>query len=239
MTPPDPLRGKTALITGASGGLGRAVALELAGHGCRLFLTGRNRDRIAAMADAIEDRSKAYVYPADLANPVQVDLLAAWAITTMGQVDILVNAAAVFPVLPLEESTPEALDACLAVNVRAPFLLARRLAPAMAARGGGRIVNVASSSAYAGFKDTSIYCLSKHALLGLSRALHDELKGRGVRVYCLSPGSMRTEMGARLRGQDPTTFIRPEEVARYLAFVIGFDREMVTEEIRLNRMEYR
>ena len=154
----------------------------------------------------------------------------------MGQVNVLVNSAGIFPVSSLGESSPEDFDRCFDVNVRAPFVLMQRLGTAMAERGWGRIVNIGSSSAYAGFKDTAIYCASKHALLGLSRALFQELKGSGVRVYCLSPGSIQTEMGKLVRGQVFETFMRPEEVARYLAFMISFDAEMISEEVRLNRV---
>jgi NAD(P)-dependent dehydrogenase (short-subunit alcohol dehydrogenase family) len=231
------LQGRTAVITGASGGVGRAVALELAGLGCRLFLTGRNGTRLSATrADVSALGPAAHDHVADLSDPSDVENLAIQAVKTMGQVDMLINSAGLFPVTSLQETAPEEFDQCFAVNVRAPFVLMRRLAPAMAERSWGRIVNIASSSAYAGFRNTSVYCASKHALLGLSRALYQELKGQGVRVYCLSPGSIQTEMGRSVPGQVFETFIRPDEIARYIAFMISFDAEMISEEVRLNRV---
>jgi NAD(P)-dependent dehydrogenase (short-subunit alcohol dehydrogenase family) len=232
-----PLRGRKALITGAAGGLGNAIARELTKQGCELFLTGRDAGRLQTTRGELADlNSQVHNHVADLSNTAEVEGLANRAVETMGAVDILINSAGVFPVCSLAESSSEDFDRCFAVNVRAPFVLMQRLATGMTERGWGRIVNIGSSSAYAGFRDTAIYCASKHALLGLSRSLFQELKGSGVRVYCLSPGSIQTEMGKQVRGQTFETFIRPEEVARYLVFMISFDAEMISEEVRLNRM---
>jgi NAD(P)-dependent dehydrogenase (short-subunit alcohol dehydrogenase family) len=231
------LDGRSAVVTGASGGLGRAIALELALHGCRLLLVGRNESRLTTVGEEV-----ARIAPdtaLHLSDFVEVDAaehLAARAADTLGSVDILVNCAGVFPVASLKESAAQDFDTCFAVNVRTPFLLMKHFAPAMAERGWGRIVNIGSSSAYGGFRDTAVYCASKHALLGLSRALFQELKGQGVRVFCLSPGSIQTEMGKKVRGQTYETFMSPQEVARYLTFIISFDAEMISEEIRLNRV---
>ena len=154
----------------------------------------------------------------------------------MGRVDILINCAGLFPINSIKESALEDFQTCFAVNVQAPFLLCKHLAGPMAERGWGRIVNIGSSSAYAGFQNTAIYCASKHALLGLSRSLYQELKNCGVRTFCLSPGSIQTEMGNRVPGQVFETFIRPEEAAKYLVFMISFDGEMISEEVRLTRV---
>jgi NAD(P)-dependent dehydrogenase (short-subunit alcohol dehydrogenase family) len=217
--------------------LGQANAAELALPGCRIFWPGRSPARLAHPQRAHRARGlDTHAEAADLAEIANVERLARRAVELMGQVDILVNSAGIFPVAALEESTITDYELCFAVNVRAPFLLMRSLAPAMAQRRWGRIVNIGSSSAYAGFKDTAVYCASKHALLGLSRSLYQEYKERGVRVFCVSPGSIQTEMGRKVRGQIFETFIRPEEVARYLSFMISFDGEMISEEVRLNRV---
>jgi 3-oxoacyl-[acyl-carrier protein] reductase len=100
----------------------------------------------------------------------------------------------------------------------------------------GRIINIGSSSAYAGSQETSLYCASKHALLGFSRALHDELKKNNIRTYCVSPSGAKTEMGKLIKNQNFETFIDPKEIAEYVAFICSFDGEMISDEIRLNRM---
>ena len=100
----------------------------------------------------------------------------------------------------------------------------------------GRIINVGSSSAYAGFENTSTYCSSKHALLGFSRSMFKELRNTGVRVYSVSPGSIKTPMGKLVPNQDYDTFINPQELAEYVVYISSFDKEMISEEVRLNRL---
>ena len=100
----------------------------------------------------------------------------------------------------------------------------------------GRIVNIGSSSSYQGFKNTSVYCSSKHALLGLSRSLHAELKEFNVRTFCVSPGSIKTPMGKLVVDQNYETFLNPKEIAEFITKIISFNNEMISEEIRINRI---
>lgn len=232
----DVLEGKNALVTGASGGLGREIALHLALHGVNVHVTGRSADKLEALCETMSGNGSRTGWSSrDLRNDDDIDAVIRDAEKAVGEVDILVNCAGVFPVKSLAESTAEAFDECFGLNIRAPFLLCHALAPKMVQRKWGRIVNIGSSSAYSGFKDTSVYCASKHALLGLSRALHDELKVHNVRTYCVSPGSIKTPMGKQVRNQNYETFLEPTEVAEYVCFVISFDGGLVSEEIRLNR----
>lgn len=237
----EALRGRRALITGASGGIGAAVARALAPLVDVMMLTGRSEARLSAIAAELRGAHPARVctHAADLADDAELDGLIGATSAALGGVDLLVLAAGVFPRAVLEDATRASFDACFAINVRAPFALAAALVPAMARAGFGRVLNVGSSSAYAGFRGTSVYCASKHALLGLSRALHDEFKGRGVRVLSVSPGSVDTEMGRLATGQDFSTFIAPEDVATFAVDAMAYDGQMVVDEVRLNRMEIR
>ena len=124
------------------------------------------------------------------------------------------------------------------INVRAPFIFSKEFSKDMKKSKWGRIVNIGSSSAYNGFKNSIAYCSSKHALLGFSRALFSELKENNVRVYSISPGSTQTKMGKLSKDQKFETFLKPEEIAEYVEFVISFDKQLVSEEIRLNRIKY-
>jgi 3-oxoacyl-[acyl-carrier protein] reductase len=200
-------------------------------------VTGRNDAAVQSLARASGNDSAGAA--ADLRSPDAVAALVSAARAAFGGIDVLVNNAGVFPVKTLAESMPDDYEECFAVNVRAPFLLARAFAPDMSAAGWGRILNLGSSSAYAGFKETSLYCASKHALLGLSRALHEELKSSGVRVLCASPGSIRTPMGQTVKHQDFATFLDPAEVAEVAIDLLAHDGPMVVDEIRLNRMTIR
>jgi NAD(P)-dependent dehydrogenase (short-subunit alcohol dehydrogenase family) len=238
MSGTEPLRGRTALVTGASGGLGSEIARTLGAAGCRLVLTGRDDAKLAHLGRDLSAQGRAAEWiAADLRDARECEVLAERAQAAVGAVDVLVNAAGVFQVSGLAASRAEDFDALFALNVRAPFLLARALAPGMAERGWGRIVHIGSSSSYEGFANTSLYCASKHALLGLSRSLYREWRGRNVRVFCVAPGSIRTPMGREVPGQDWNTFLDPAEVAAYVAFVIAFDGAAISEEVRVNRVE--
>ncbi|MFZ1615419.1 MAG: SDR family oxidoreductase [Holophaga sp.] len=232
---PSPLAGKRCLITGASRGLGRELARELARVGGELFLTARDEEALARLGTELQATWAAI----DLADAAAVDHLAEEARSTLGGIDALINCAGVFPVSTLADTDLATYDHCFSVNVRAPFQLCRAFAPDMAQRRWGRLVNIGSSSAYAGYKDTSVYCASKHALLGFSRALHDEFKAHNVRCYCVSPGSIQTDMGRHVRGQDFSTFLDPVELATFIVELISQDGPMITEELRVNRMVIR
>jgi NAD(P)-dependent dehydrogenase (short-subunit alcohol dehydrogenase family) len=155
----------------------------------------------------------------------------------MGGIDLFVHAAGIFAVRRLEETRDEDFEELFAVNVRAPLALARAVAPGMAERRWGRIVLVGSSSSYEGFAETALYCASKHALLGLARALHKEWRARGVRVLCVSPGGIKTAMGRQVPRQEWETFLEPEDVADWIVRAARADGALVAEELRLNRME--
>jgi len=98
-------------------------------------------------------------------------------------------------------------------------------------------VNIGSSSSYQGFKNSSVYCVSKHALLGFSRSILDELKKYNVRTFCVSPSSIKTKMGETLVEQDFNTFLNPKEVAESIIFIISYNDEMIIDELRLNRIK--
>tara|TARA_R110000850_G_scaffold254246_1_gene379574 strand:+ start:222 stop:944 length:723 start_codon:yes stop_codon:yes gene_type:complete len=230
-------RGKYALVTGASSGLGRALVMEYASNGCNIIMVGRNLDKLTNLKKQIDS-----IYPGDhwiqVCDLSSTDNIANMLDSDFPSVDILVNAAGVFPISKISDMSMEEYEQCININVTAPFVLIKELSKSMIDKSWGRIINIASSSAYAGGAATSAYCASKHALLGLSRSLHKELKEHNIRVICVSPGSIKTEMGKKVEklGQDFDTFLEPKEVAEYVVFNSSFDGNLVSEELRLNRM---
>jgi len=231
------LQGKNCLITGSTGGLGKEIAREFAKNGCNLFLTGRNIEKLNSLKDELEkNQIKIDFQQADLSDTDEIQKLFEKVKSTFSSIDILVNCAGVFPVKLLSDSTIDDFEKCFSVNVKAAFLLCKEFSQGMISKKWGRIVNIASSSAYAGFKNTSVYCSSKHALLGLSRSLHSELREHNVRIFCVSPGSIKTPMGKSVIGQSYETFLNPTEIAELIVHLISFDNEMVSHEIQLNRM---
>jgi 3-oxoacyl-[acyl-carrier protein] reductase len=230
------LKDKNVLITGATGGLGECIASEFAKYGCNLFLTGTSNKKLDELLPKINSEKKVYCMSANLEKVKDVENLAYAAMAALGNIDILINCAGIFVVKSLNDTKIEDFNKSFEVNVRAPFLLTQKLIHDMIQNEWGRIVNIGSSSSYNGFKNTSAYCASKHALLGLTRAIHDEYRTKNIRSFCFSPGSIQTEMGKKVKNQDFDTFIDPQEIAKHIVFSICFDGEMISNEIQLTRI---
>jgi NAD(P)-dependent dehydrogenase (short-subunit alcohol dehydrogenase family) len=194
MTSTD-LVGTTALVTGATSGIGRATSVLLADGGAHVLVSGRDAARGDAVVHEIRAAGgKADFVAAELGDAEAVRTLAREAIHLGGgKIDILVNNAGVFPFGPTPEASDEDIDSVFAVNVKAPFLLVAALAPGMAERGKGSIVNVLTMVAHFGIPGMGLYGSSKAALMLLTRAWAAEFGPAGVRVNAVSPGPTRTE----------------------------------------------
>jgi len=236
------LQGKNILITGAYGGLGKSMCEEFLKTGNNVVLVGRDWKKLLNLKDELSliamKEQKIGTYVCELSDSESVLSMTSTIKNDFGNIDVVVNAAATFPISSIEDMTTKDFQNCMKVNVESPFVIIREFLPGMKKNQWGRIVNIASSSAYGGSPKTSAYCASKHALLGLSRSLFKELKQDGVRVYCISPGSIQTDMGKEVEklGQIYDTFMTSQDVAKYTHHVISYDGHMISEEVRLNRM---
>ena len=236
--------GKRCIITGATGGLGKQIAKEFAQAGCNLFLTGRSNEKLELLKNELKTENQGieiFYCSSDLTKIESVTNLIKNIREKFSSIDVLINCAGNFPVKSLSESTIEEYDSCMNLNVRAPFVLSKEFSKDMIKNEWGRIVNIASSGAYNGLKNTSIYRSSKHALLGLTRSLTNELKEFNVRTYCFSPGPMKTEMGKEIINKENhnekfETFMQTNEIAEFLIFVISFENNLIAPEIRMGRM---
>tara|TARA_B100000678_G_scaffold236324_1_gene205911 strand:+ start:301 stop:1026 length:726 start_codon:yes stop_codon:yes gene_type:complete len=233
------LKNKNCLITGATGGIGKEVSIQLADQSCNLFLTGRNKKKLESLKKLLiknnPDINIEYK-EGDLTRLSDIKNIVTNAKHYFGNIDILINCAGIFMIKSIGKSTVEDFDKSINLNVRAPFILSREFSKDMISKKWGRIVLIGSSSSYSGFENGSVYCASKHSILGLSRALNIELKKKNVRVMCISPSSTKTNMGKISVDQDFNTFLNPKEVAEYIIFILSFDNEMSIDESRLNRM---
>lgn len=233
------LHNKNCLITGATGGLGQEIAKHL-NNQCNLFLTSQNEKKLSKLKQSLDKNNqngcKISYCSGNLSNLNHIQKIFKTARKDFDSIDILINCAGLFLSKPISKSTLEDFQKVFDVNTRAPFLFCKEFSKDMVRKKWGRIVNIGSSSSYSGFKDGSIYCSSKHAMLGLSRSLFNELKEYGVRTYCISPGSIKTKMGKLSKDQDYKTFLEPSEVAEYVEFIMSFNNDLVSEEIRLNRI---
>jgi NAD(P)-dependent dehydrogenase (short-subunit alcohol dehydrogenase family) len=225
---PNRVIGRSALVTGAGNGLGRAIALALGGAGARVLLVGRNRAKLDGVAAAITD---ARVAVADTSDPAAVTALRA---ELAGEdVSILVNNAGIAgPVAPLVDVVPEEWDEVFAVNVRGVYLMCRAFLPAMISAGRGDVINVASVSGKRPLANRTPYTASKMAVLGLTATLAHEVGPLGVTVNCLSPGPVRgprMERNFRLEAQASGT--SPAEAERAFVSRAALGRMVEEDEV--------
>lgn len=191
------LSGRTALVTGGSSGIGRAMAEALAGAGAHVLLAARRQDALELTVRAMTTAGwHASAEPVDVADRASIAALVARLRDARRHVDILVNAAGINVRAPLETIGDDDWDATMAANVTGPFLLTRALAPAMAARGWGRIVNVASQQAVRAFGHSGAYGVSKGAIVSLTRSTAERWSPQGVTCNALMPGFVITPLTA-------------------------------------------
>jgi len=221
--------GRTALITGATRGIGLELAKQLGAAGFKVFITGRDPKALASAAKEL--RCEAAV--ADLSDPAAVIRLYETARKALGRIDVLVNNAGFNrskdPVLKV---TAEDLDASYAVNVRAPILLAREALREMGQRGNGHIVNVISSIVHVRTENYSVYSTMKHALHGFTGSLIKEARAVGVKVTAVYPGGVDTTFRANRRAD----YMRPESAARMIVQCILAPDDVVVHELTYRPM---
>lgn len=221
--------GTTALVTGATSGIGRVVAGKLAERGAHVIISGRNPERgEQAVKEIRAAGGTADFVSADLADVANVRALAQQAITLGGgHVDVLINNAGQFPFSPTADTSEADFEKVYAINVRAPFYLVAELAPAMAARGHGAIVNVSTMVAKLGMAGMALYGSSKAALELMTKSWAAEFGPSGVRVNAVSPGPTRTEGTSgiadgldRLASAAPANRVgTPDEIAEGILFL--------------------
>lgn len=187
----DELRGKTALVTGASRGIGLAVARALAEAGAWVGMVARTESELARAAEAVGG----HPIPADVTSPAAVHGLAGYVTELLGDTpDILVNSAGTFALAPLAETEPADFQRQLAVNLFGPFLLIRAFLPLMLRRRAGHVVNLGSVAGRVAFPENGAYSASKFGLRGMHEVLAQELRGSGVRATLVEPGATDTPL---------------------------------------------
>lgn len=205
---PCELTGKVALVTGASRGLGKAIAFALAQAGARLILVARSKDLLQKTADEIRELGvEVEVFAADVSDPAQVSALEQAYRNRFGKLQILVNNAGINIRKQITELTLEDWNVVLGTNLTSVFLMCRAFVPLLKGQGYGRIINVASMLAHVGLPGRTAYAASKSGLLGFTRALALELAPEKITVNTISPGPYPTEINrAILDDPDQTKF---------------------------------
>ena len=234
------LNGRTAIVTGAGTGIGRATAQLLAARGARVVAAGLQPERLDETVDVIAAAGgSAVAVDADVSDPEAIELVAARAQESFGGTDILVNNAAVYPIGPWHEMDATEWDAVFATNIRGYYLMARAVRPQMLARGGGAVVNVASVTFFTGNALLLAYVASKGAVIGFTRALAREAGPDGIRANAVAPGAFptaATEIHADQEGlwrdvleaQSIKRRGEVEDVARAIAFFASDDASFIS-----------
>jgi len=225
---------RIALVTGASRGIGRAIAEEMANQGAHVLLCARSAGDLAQVASGIADQGGcAECVLADVSREADV-VDAVRSCRAHGRLDILVNCAGIGVFGPIVETTTEDWDRIMAVNVRGAFLMCREGSPLMSE--GGCIVNMASVVGVRGYTNQGAYTASKHALMGLTKVLAQELQPRGIRVHAVCPGGVDTDLVASARPDlDRSILMRPEEIAEIVLFLVGQTGNALVDQINVRR----
>jgi NAD(P)-dependent dehydrogenase (short-subunit alcohol dehydrogenase family) len=231
--------GKIALITGAASGMGRATALRMGGEGARVLCADVNGAGAGATAKAIVDTGgDALAATADIGDPAQCRALVARAVEVWGGLDILCNVAGLGGLKTVQEETPEAWQRMFAVNVHGPFYLSQAALPQLLAR-RGNIVNVASTAGLMGQAYMAAYTASKHALVGLTRAMAVEFGRKGIRINAVCPGGTATPFLQQFKIPENAEldligrlalrpdYSAPEDIANMICFVASAEAEFV------------
>lgn len=232
--------GRTALVTGGAGGIGLAIARQLAEGGARVVLVDLERQALDVAAASLAEPRHHLALAVDVTRPEGVEQAVATVLEATGRIDILVNSAGVALLEPAGEVSEAAWERTLAVNLTAPLLLAQSVAPAMRRQRHGRIINLASQASVVALRRHAAYCASKAGLVGLTRVLALEWASDGITVNAISPTVVDTPLGRKawagqvgeaMRALIPTgRFAQPEEVARLAVFLAGTHAGMLTGE---------
>jgi len=235
---------KTFLITGASSGLGEKFSILIADIAKNIIIIGRNKDKLVKLKKKI-GKIKSTINVLIIVTDLSKDIGVAKLFKEFEKqkkikfVDVLINSAANFTVKKIEKISMQQLKKDFQINVISPFMISKYFGLKMKRKNKGTIFNIGSSSSYDCSKNTSIYCSTKHALLGMSKSFNAELKPHGVRSIFIAPGSMKTSMGRKVKNQDFNTFIDPHEVASIMKYLLNNEKSMFIDELKIKRSVYK
>ncbi|WBO82973.1 3-ketoacyl-ACP reductase [Hymenobacter yonginensis] len=227
------IAGKTALVTGAGKGIGRAVAIALAQEGVHVALLARTEAQLQDVAKEIEALGvKAVVLAADIADRAAVEAAVAKGTEALGSIDILINNAGIGTFAKLVDMAPTEWEHIIQVNLLGTYYATRAVLPGMIARETGDIINVASTAGQRGAATTSAYSASKFAVLGLTESLMQEVRKHNIRVSALTPSTVATDLAIsnKLTDGNPDKVMQPEDLAEFMVAQLKLNRRIFIKE---------
>jgi len=230
-----PLRGRVALVTGGSRGIGKAIAHKLARLGASVAICGRKPESVEAAANELAALGSAVLSrPADVTLPADIAALVQATESQLGPISLLVNNAGIgnpgFG--PVQEKSESDWDAVLDTNLKSAFLVSRAVAPLMIQRRGGDIINISSLAGKNTFPGGALYCASKWGLHGLTGCMAEDLRQYGIRVSVICPGSVATEFSGR-GPKHPAKVLTAEDVAHAVAMLVTQGPQSFISEVHL------
>ncbi len=228
----QPLRQEVAIVTGATRGIGRAIAAQLCRLGAQVVVCGRGAREVERAARELGASGQALGITADVQKLDDVERLVNQTMETFERIDILVNNAGIGIFGPVDRLAPEEWEQVVNTNLRGAFYTIRAVAPHMMRQGSGHIINISSLAGKNGFAGGTIYCASKFGLMGLSYSAAEDLRGYGIRVSVICPGSVHTEFSPHV-GKNPEKMLKPEDVAHAVAMLVTQRPQSFISEIDL------
>ncbi|MBN2101880.1 MAG: SDR family NAD(P)-dependent oxidoreductase [Candidatus Aenigmarchaeota archaeon] len=228
------LKGKTALITGASKGLGKEIALRFASEGCNLILNSRGKDSLERVAEECKRMCIfCETFAGDITENRTIDSLSE--ISKRKGLDILFNNAGMIIIQPSEKNTDKEMRDIFALNVLAHINLTQKLIPLLKERGEAQIVNIISNSGLEGRPNMSLYCSTKFALRGYTDSLRKEVNKHGIKVLGVYPGGIRTNLFDEIKDYNMSGFMDPKEVAQIIVDACKLSKGASVDDIVVNR----
>jgi 3-oxoacyl-[acyl-carrier protein] reductase len=228
-----PLKGKVALVTGGSRGIGKAIARKLASLGTAVSICGRDAAVLEKSANEIREGGyPVYAQIADVTKVADVETLVRATQEKLGSISILVNNAGIGLFGPVQEKSEEEWDLVINTNLKSIFLVSRAVMPSMIRGGVGDIINISSLAGKNTFAGGGIYCASKWGVQGLTGCMAEDLRGHGIRVSAICPGSVATEFSGR-GPKDPKKVLSPEDVAHAVAMLVLQGPQSFISEVHL------
>ena len=227
------LSGKIVLITGGSKGIGLAIARALGALGAKLSICARDTAKLNAAADSLrKEKIEVLATPADVTQLNDISFLVENTEEKLGPIDILINNAGIGRFGAIQKLTEEDYDQVLDTNLRAVFLLTKAVAPKMIERKSGQIVNIASLAGKNAFANGAVYCASKWGLLGFTKCVAEDLRGHGIRVSAICPGTVLTEFSPHA-GRDESKMLHAEDVAHAVAAMVTENPRSFISEVEI------